>query len=73
MLEIGSREGVREAVAANLGIGVISESEIGVDPRLHALRIRDARVKVVASLVCLKVRRESAVLSALFDFIDAET
>ena len=57
MLEIGSREGVREAVAANLGIGVIAESEIGADDRLHALRIRDARVKVVASLACLKTSR----------------
>lgn len=72
MLEIGSREGVREAVAANLGIGVIAESEIGVDDRLHALRIRDARVKVVASLVCLQASRQSDVLKAFFDFIDEE-
>ena len=72
MLEIGSREGVREAVAANLGIGVIAESEIGVDDRLHALRIRDARVKVVASLVCLQASRRSDVLKTFFDFIDEE-
>ena len=72
LLEIGSREAVREAVAANLGIGVIAESEIGVDDRLHALRIRDARVKVVASLVCLQASRESDVLRAFFDFIDEE-
>ncbi len=69
-LVIGSREGVREAVASGLGIGVVSESEIGQDRRIHALSIRDANLKITEYFVCLKESRPTPVVKALFDLIE---
>lgn len=56
-LEIGSREGVREAVAAGLGIGIVSEGELGVDPRLHAIAIRESGLEVTEYAACLAERQ----------------
>lgn len=39
LLEVGSREAVRETDAAGFGIGVVSESNFGNDRRLVPLRI----------------------------------
>lgn len=69
-LVIGSREGVREAVACGLGIGVVSESEVGQDRRIHALSIRGAELKVTEYFVCLKESRPTPVVKALFDLIE---
>ena len=67
ILEIGSREAVREAVAAGLGIGVVFESEFGRDPRLHALALRDATLEAVEYAACLQDRRAVRVVRAFFD------
>ena len=37
VLEIGSREGVHEAVVAGLGIGIVVASELGDDERIHTI------------------------------------
>ena len=70
-LEIGSREGVREAVAAGLGIGIVSEGELGVDPRVHALRIRESGLEVTEYAACLAERRSVRVVAAFFDLLQA--
>ena len=70
VMEIGSREGVREAVAAGLGVGVVSESEFGCDNRLHALAVSDARLEDVEFVVCLKERRPMRVIRAFFDLLE---
>ena len=57
VIEIGSREAVREAVAAGLGIGFVFEHEFGPDPRLHALSLRQARLEASEFAVCLEERR----------------
>jgi len=69
ILEIGSREGVREAVAAGLGVGVVSESEKGHDSRLHHLTVRDARLENVECVTCLRERREDAAVRAFLDLL----
>ena len=69
VLEIGSREAVREAVAEGLGIGVVFESEFGRDPRLHRLRLRDAEVQATEYAACLKERRPVRVVRAFFDLL----
>lgn len=69
VLEIGSREAVREAVAAGLGIGVVFESEFGHDPRLHRLRLRDAKLQAVEYAACLRERRPVRVVRAFFDLL----
>jgi aminoethylphosphonate catabolism LysR family transcriptional regulator len=68
-LEIGSREGVREAVAAGLGIGIVSEGELGVDARLHALNIRESGLEVTEYAACLVERRSVRVVAAFFDLL----
>ncbi len=69
VLEIGSREAVREAVAAGLGIGVVFESEFGHDPRLHRLELRDAKLQAVEYAACLQERRPVRVVRAFFDLV----
>jgi aminoethylphosphonate catabolism LysR family transcriptional regulator len=65
-LEIGSREGVREAVAAGLGVGAVFESEFGNDDRLHFLKVRDAGLEATEYAACLADRRNAPVVSAFF-------
>ncbi|MEZ5593997.1 MAG: LysR substrate-binding domain-containing protein [Gammaproteobacteria bacterium] len=69
VLEIGSREGVREAVAAGLGVGIVAESEFGTDNRVRALRVQDARLESIEYVVCLVKRRPARVVSAFFDML----
>lgn len=62
VLEIGSREAVREAVAANLGLGVIQEPEFGHDPRIAKAAIAKADITAGEYIICLAERRESRIL-----------
>ncbi len=64
VLDIGSREAVREAVAAGLGFSVVAEPELGHDPRLVALDIRGAKVETKEYVVCLKERAETRAVKA---------
>ncbi len=68
-LEIGSREAVREAVAAGLGIGAVFESEFGRDPRLRRLRFRDVDLRAVEYAACLRERRPVRVVHAFFELL----
>jgi DNA-binding transcriptional LysR family regulator len=70
-MEIGSREAVREAVLAGLGIAAVSEIEFVPDPRLRVVPIADADVKTHAHVACLVERRASRVVDAFFDVVDA--
>ena len=67
VMEIESREAVREAVAAGLGIGLVSEAEFGHDERLVAVPITGAELGTREYLVCLKERRRLRIVSAFFD------
>ncbi|MEZ5931598.1 MAG: LysR substrate-binding domain-containing protein [Alphaproteobacteria bacterium] len=65
VLEIGSREAVREAVAANIGLGVIQEPEFGVDPRISKAKIGRAKIIAAEHIICLAERRDSRILARL--------
>lgn len=69
VLEIGSREGVREAVAAGLGVGIVSAFEFGHDARLRALAIEGAAIEVLESVACLADRRELRIVRAFLDVV----
>lgn len=69
VLEIGSREAVREAVAAGLGVGVVFESEFGRDARLHRLNLRDVKLQAIEYAACLADRRPLRVVRAFFDLL----
>lgn len=69
-LELGSREAVREAVLAGLGVGVVFARELVPDPRLQSLAIRGADLDATVSLVCLAERRELRAVAAFFGVAD---
>ena len=69
-LEISGREGVREAVAAGLGIGVVSENEFGNDNRLHALTVKNARLVNDEYIVCLKKTRSVRIVAAFLEILE---
>ncbi|MNG40184.1 LysR substrate binding domain protein [compost metagenome] len=63
MLEIGSRESIREAVIRNLGVSIISRQEVPDNPELRVLEIQDAP-QMDEYLYCLKDRRQARLPSA---------
>ncbi len=71
VLEIGSREALREAVAAGLGIGVVSRAELGGDERFATLAVADARLESDELVVCLKERRNLRTVQAFLDLVSA--
>jgi LysR family transcriptional regulator, low CO2-responsive transcriptional regulator len=64
MMEIGSREAVREAVARGIGIGTVSTAEFIPDPRLRMLPFSDVDVFNYAHVVCLEERKGERLIGA---------
>ncbi len=69
VLEIGSREGVREAVAAGLGVGIVSAFEFGHDERLRALAIDGIDIEMMEYVACLADRRDLRMVRAFLDIV----
>ena len=66
VMEINSREAVREAIVRGLGIGVVSQSEFIPGERLRALRVTDARMQVDAYVTCLAERLKRPLIGSFF-------
>lgn len=64
LLELDSREAVTEAVAAELGIGIVSSVEVAHDPRVVARPITGAGLINRHMLGCLERRRELRLIQA---------
>lgn len=64
LLEIGSRESIREAVLRNIGISIIARREVPHDPQLRVLTLENAP-QIPEYLYCLK-ERKGARLPAAF-------
>ena len=71
VMEITGREGVREAVAAGFGIGVVAESELLADARLHALPVSDAELLHAEYVACLDETRGLRVNDAFLELVRA--
>lgn len=71
--DVQTREGVREAVAAGFGIGVVFRSEFGTDPRFHPIAIADAGIEVSEYAVCLQDNLRLAPVRAFMDAIEHPT
>lgn len=69
IIEIGSREAIREAVIRGIGIGYVSEAEFIPDPRLRAVRIADASVFTAAHVVVLRERQHGRIIKAFLDVV----
>jgi len=71
--DVQTREGVREAVAAGFGIGVVFRTEFGTDPRFHAIAIKDAEIHVSEYAVCLQDSLRLASVRAFMDAVEHPT
>lgn len=70
VMEIGSRESIREAVAKGIGLGVVSEAEFIPDPRIRALQVGDAEIYTYAHVVHLRERQNARLVRAFLDVLD---
>jgi aminoethylphosphonate catabolism LysR family transcriptional regulator len=70
LLELDSREAVTEAVAADLGIGIVSSVELSHDPRVIAVPIVGEGLTNRHMIGCLERRGESRLIAA-FMALDA--
>jgi aminoethylphosphonate catabolism LysR family transcriptional regulator len=70
VIEINSREAVREAVAAGLGVGVVSESEFGNDPRLVKVALAEADLGATEYVACLAERTELRLIRAFLEIVE---
>jgi LysR family transcriptional regulator, low CO2-responsive transcriptional regulator len=57
-MEVEGRESAREAVAANLGVGLVSKAEFGFDTRFVPITLSDSKAKMTESLLCLKEKTD---------------
>ena len=73
VMEIGSREAVREAVAAGMGIGFVSASETMPDSRVILLPVYGARMDMDEYVVCLRDRRRVATVKAFLQIAQDAT
>jgi aminoethylphosphonate catabolism LysR family transcriptional regulator len=62
VIETTSRETVKEAVAAGLGIGVVAGYELRDDPRFWPLRVTGADLSFTEEVQCLNRRRNMRVV-----------
>lgn len=69
VMEIASREVIREAVLQGVGVAAVSTVEYVPGPGLHLVEISDAKIFTYAHLLCLKERRGARMVSAFFDTI----
>ena len=72
IMEIGSREALREAVARGIGLGVVSEAEYIPDPRIRAIRIDGDSLYTDTFMYCLTERRSSRLITSFFDVVLSE-
>ncbi len=69
VMEIGSREAIREAVIRGLGISYVSEPEFVPDLTLRMIPIADAEIYTYAHIVVLRKRDTSRAIRAFLDVV----
>jgi len=69
VMEISSREIIRETVAQGIGIAAVSLVEYVPGPGLHMVRISDAQIHTHAHVLCLAERRDMRIVRAFFDIV----
>ncbi|MNE10235.1 HTH-type transcriptional regulator CysL [compost metagenome] len=72
LLELDSREAVTEAVAAQLGLGIVSSVEVSHDPRVVAVPIIGEGLINRHMVGCLERRRESRLIRAFLALAPAD-
>lgn len=67
IFDVATREAVREAVAAEFGVGIVFASEAGNDARLKAITIADQDVTVAEYAVCRSERRRLGLVARFIE------
>jgi aminoethylphosphonate catabolism LysR family transcriptional regulator len=70
VMEIGSREAIREAVIMGVGIAAVSEIEYIAHPDLRTVKVSNAKMHTHAHVVCLEERRAARLVIAFLDIVD---
>ncbi|MCY1260594.1 HTH-type transcriptional regulator CysL [compost metagenome] len=70
LLELDSREAVTEAVASELGIGIVSSLEVSRDPRVHAVPLVGDGLVNRHMIGCLERHRGLRVVSAFLELAE---
>jgi LysR family transcriptional regulator, low CO2-responsive transcriptional regulator len=70
VMELDSREAIREAVAKGIGIGTVAEAAYTPDTRLHMLRFSNANAWTETHVFCLQVRRTARVVSVFLNIAE---
>ena len=66
-MEAEGREAAREAVAAGIGTGMVSEAEFGHDRRLKKLPVPGSAIRMTENLACLKSRLHLRTVGAFWE------
>jgi len=70
IMEVNSREAMREAVAAGIGMGVVSETALGSDDRFRSLPFHDTKIFTHTHVAWLRERRNALVIKAFLQIVD---
>ena len=70
-MEIGSREGVREAVIHGIGLSYVSDAEFVADPSLVKINAAGT-IYTYAQLGILEKRKDSRIIKAFLDVVRKE-
>jgi len=73
VMEISSREVIREAVSQGIGIAAVSTVEFVPGPGLHLVSISDADIYTYAHVLCLAERRSARMVNAFFETVSPPT
>ena len=66
LIEVQTREAVREAVLAGFGIGIVFKSELGEDAQTHPISVGDVDLVVTEYVICLEERRGLPLVRSFF-------
>lgn len=72
VMEISSREVIRESVAQGIGLAAVSSVEYVPGPGLHMVQIRDAEIYTYAHVLCLAERRDMRIVQAFLGTVVPE-
>ena len=64
VMELGSREGIREAVARGIAIGAVADAGYVPDPRIQRVRLSNVDVWTETHVLCLEGRRSARLVDA---------
>jgi aminoethylphosphonate catabolism LysR family transcriptional regulator len=69
IIEAQGREAANEIVAAGIGVGIVSQAEIGRDNRIHTISISDCQARMHESLVCLREQAARRIIQTFMDLV----